>query len=139
ECPPVGGNLHAIETIVPPQKPLPLPAVIALADITNPLCGEHSAARIFGPQKSATPEQVERLDTVLLHLGHAIQAQLHRDVRTIPGGGAAGGLAAGAIAFINATLQSGIETIIRETRLEEAIVGADWIITGEGSFDRQSL
>ncbi|MBW7907748.1 MAG: glycerate kinase [Kiritimatiellae bacterium] len=139
ELAPIGANLSAIATLTPPPAPLALPEIIILADVTNPLCGTRGAAHIFGPQKGATPEQVDHLDAGLQRLANAIQQTLHRDIRDLPGSGAAGGLAAGAIAFMNATLQSGIDTIIRETHLEEALSGADWILTGEGSFDRQSL
>jgi glycerate kinase len=113
--------------------------VEVLCDVDNPLCGEHGAARAFGPQKGATPGMVARLDAGLQHLGRLVQAQRGVDILALPGAGAAGGLAAGAVAFLDATLISGIETIMQVSGLEQALAGADWVITGEGCFDAQSL
>ena len=113
--------------------------VEVLCDVDNPLCGEHGAARVYGPQKGATPEMVERLDAALAHLAEVVKDQLGRDIAEVPGAGAAGGLAAGAIAFMNARLVCGIDTVMAQTRLQEAVAGADWVLTGEGSFDEQSL
>jgi glycerate kinase len=113
--------------------------VEVLCDVDNPLCGEHGAARVYGPQKGATPEMVEQLDAGLAHLARRVKEQLGRDIAELPGAGAAGGLAAGAVAFLNARLVPGIEAVMSQTRLAEAITGAEWVITGEGSFDEQSL
>jgi glycerate kinase len=142
-----GGELEHIAKIIRPEKEN-LPEVEVLCDVENPLTGENGAARVFGPQKGATPEMVERLECGLKHLAEVVKKQLGkhtpceprlREIDKIPGGGAAGGLAAGAVAFMNVKLVSGIETIIRETGLEEKIKDADWVITGEGRFDSQSL
>jgi glycerate kinase len=142
---PLGGRgLETISRIVPPETLLrsvdnqTIPVEV-LCDVDNPLCGENGAARIYGPQKGATPEMVERLDHGLAHLAQIIREQLNRDIANVPGAGAAGGLAAGAMAFMNATLVSGIDTIITYSNLRNELESADWIITGEGSFDRQSL
>ncbi len=113
--------------------------VEVLCDVDNPLCGEHGAARVYGPQKGATPEMVEQLDAGLAHLARVVKEQLGRDIACLPGAGAAGGLAAGAVAFMNARLVPGIDAIMSQTRLAEAVAGADWVVTGEGSFDEQSL
>jgi glycerate kinase len=107
--------------------------------VDNPLCGEHGAARVYGPQKGATPGMVDVLDAALAHLARVVKNQLGRDIAEVPGAGAAGGLAAGAIAFMGARLVCGIDTVMAQTRLPEAVAGADWVITGEGSFDEQSL
>lgn len=139
EVTPVGASLQAIASIKPPASPFPLPEITVLADVTNPLCGEYGAARVFGPQKGATPAQVKSLEAGLERLGELIQRQLGVDVATLPGGGAAGGLAAGAVAFMGATIKPGIDTIMEVSRLAEALDGADWVITGEGCFDSQSL
>jgi glycerate kinase len=133
-----GGSLGRITKIVPPQHGLDA-TVEVLCDVDNPLCGEHGAARVYGPQKGATPEMVERLDVALGHLAEAIKRELGRDIAEVPGAGAAGGLAAGAIAFMNARLVCGIDTVMAQTRLRETVAGADWVLTGEGSFDGQSL
>ncbi|MCG3149388.1 MAG: Glycerate 3-kinase [Verrucomicrobiae bacterium] len=128
-----GGGLERIASILPPATSFP--PVEVLCDVSNPLCGERGAAAIFGPQKGATPALVERLDNGLRHLASLVQA----DILDVPGSGAAGGLAGGAIAFLNARLVPGIETIMRVSQLPAALLGADWVITGEGQFDEQSL
>jgi glycerate kinase len=133
-----GGQLEHIAKIIRPEK-LNLPEIEVLCDVENPLTGENGAARVFGPQKGATPEMVERLEAGLKHFVEAVKQQLGKQIDTIPGSGAAGGLAAGAVAFMNAKLVSGIETIIKENGLTEKIKDADWVITGEGKFDSQSL
>jgi len=113
--------------------------VDVLCDVDNPLCGERGAARVYGPQKGATPEMVEQLDAGLAHLARRVKEQLACDIAELPGAGAAGGLAAGAVAFLNARLVPGIDAVMSQTRLPQATAGADWVITGEGSFDEQSL
>ena len=135
--PPGGGELSHIQKITPPEN-LNLPVVEVLCDVENPLCGTQGAAKIYAPQKGATPQMVDDLEKGLTHLAQLVRSQLGKDL-DVPGAGAAGGLAAGAIAFMNATLSSGIKTIINFTNLEAEIADADWIITGEGCFDRQSL
>jgi len=135
---PCGGRLLEITKIVPPPKKLPA-SVEVLCDVDNPLCGPHGAAQTYGPQKGATPEMVEKLEAGLAHLADLVKKQLSRDIKNIPGAGAAGGLAAGAIAFLDAELVSGIETVIAHTGLAQAMENADWVITGEGKFDHQSL
>ena len=133
-----GGELERLRRIVPPGRQA-WPPVEVLCDVDNPLCGENGAARVFGPQKGATPAMVERLDAGLRHLGQLVAEQLGVDLLSLPGAGAAGGLAGGAVAFLNAKLISGIETIMHISGLKQAMTGADWVITGEGSFDEQSL
>jgi len=140
-----GGGLEKIDTIIRPEPSLLLSrdgkpvAVEVLSDVDNPLCGEHGAAAVYGPQKGATPQMVKILERGLAHLAKLVREQLDRDIENIPGAGAAGGLAAGAVAFMDATIVSGIETVMARSNLRAEIESADWIITGEGSFDRQSL
>jgi len=133
-----GGELQKIAQIVPPLG-LRVPPVEVLCDVDNPLCGERGAARVFGPQKGATEAMVERLDAGLRHLGELVKDQLDKEIVDVPGAGAAGGLAAGAMAFMNAQLMPGIEVVMRATGLEAELADADWVITGEGRFDEQSL
>jgi glycerate kinase len=133
-----GGELEKIERIVPPSD-LRLPVIEVLCDVDHPLCGEHGAARVFGPQKGATPEVVEQLDAGLRDLAGLVKEQLGKDVANVPGAGAAGGLAAGAMAFLDARLVPGVETVMDVIGLDAALVDADWVITGEGCFDEQSL
>jgi glycerate kinase len=133
-----GGQLENIAQIIKPDE-LGLPEIEVLCDVDNPLCGENGAARTFGPQKGATAEIVERLEYGLNHLAEIVRQQLGEQIDKIPGSGAAGGLSAGAIAFMDAKLVSGVETIIKESGLAQEISDADWVITGEGRFDSQSL
>jgi glycerate kinase len=135
-----GGGLNQIVKIVPPKKLINIPDEV-LCDVQNPLCGELGAAKIYGPQKGATPEMVEELEAGLCHLGNLINKQLNLncDVIEVPGAGAAGGLGAASLAFMNGKLVSGIDTILKHSNMEAELANADWIITGEGCFDRQSL
>lgn len=133
-----GEQLGDIAQIIRPGK-TDRPVIEVLCDVDNPLVGKDGAARVFGPQKGATPEMVEQLDAGLNHLAEVVKKQLGIEIDKIPGSGAAGGLSAGAIAFMDAKLVSGVETIIRETGLSKEVSDADWVITGEGRFDSQSL
>jgi glycerate 2-kinase len=133
-----GGELERIATIVPPAHHR-LPLIEVLCDVDNPLCGPVGAARMFGPQKGATPAMVARLDAGLRHLARMVKAQLGKDIRDVRGAGAAGGLAAGAIAFLDARLVPGAAAIMAACELPETLDDADWVLTGEGCFDEQSL
>lgn len=136
---PLGGaGLSQIAEIVKPTN-FSLPLVEVLCDVDNPLCGERGAAKVYGPQKGATPDMVEQLERGLANLAALVKKELHRDIDNVPGAGAAGGLAAGAIAFMNAAVVSGIETVMARSNLLSELQSADWVVTGEGSFDRQSL
>lgn len=133
-----GAELEKIRTIVPPGMKFPVP-VDVLCDVTNPLLGPTGAARMFGPQKGASPSAVERLERNLAHLADVVRRELGVDIATPAGSGAAGGLAGGAMAFFGGTLKRGADEVIEATGLRERLIGADWVITGEGSFDAQSL
>jgi len=136
---PLGGaGLEKITKIVRPEN-LSLVPVEVLCDVDNPLCGEHGAAKVYAPQKGATDQMVEQLEKGLVHLADLVRRQLQRDIDNVPGAGAAGGLAGGAIAFMNAAVVSGIETVMAFSNLRAELESADWVVTGEGSFDRQSL
>lgn len=107
-------------------------------DVTNPLCGENGSSAIFGPQKGATPEMVQELDQLLLHY-----AELSKEInanadRFYPGTGAAGGMGFAFLTYTNATLESGIQIVLTETKLEELIETADFVVTGEGRLDGQT-
>jgi glycerate kinase len=108
-------------------------------DVTNPLTGKTGASHIFGPQKGATPEMIEKLDKNLAHFARVIRDQLNKDVENVPGAGAAGGLGAGLMAFLNAELRRGVELVIKYTDLKEKIQGASYVFTGEGSVDSQTV
>ncbi|OHB50017.1 MAG: hypothetical protein A2Y10_13735 [Planctomycetes bacterium GWF2_41_51] len=133
-----GEKLINVAKIIKPEQ-LTLPPIEVLCDVNNPLCGDKGAAIIFGPQKGATPEMVELLEKGLSHIADMIKKQTEKDIKNMAGAGAAGGLSAGAVAFMDAKLVSGVETIIKEIELEKNMVDADWIVTGEGLFDSQSL
>ena len=113
--------------------------VLIASDVSNPLCGSKGASRIYGPQKGATPEIIEELDRSLAHFAEVIKRDLHKNVKDIPGAGAAGGLGASLIAFLDAELRPGIEIIIEIVKLEQAIKDADLVITGEGKIDSQTI
>ncbi|KOY14348.1 glycerate kinase [Paenibacillus xylanivorans] len=112
--------------------------LIVACDVTNPLCGEHGASRVFGPQKGATPKMVQLLDANLSHYADVVQQQLHKDIRDVPGAGAAGGLGAGLLIFTQAVLRKGIEIVIEYTGLRDKLVHADVVFTGEGGIDFQT-
>lgn len=109
------------------------------ADVNNPLCGPHGASSIFGPQKGASPEQVPQLDAALGHFADHCAQVLPKDVRDEPGSGAAGGLGFAAKAFLGAQFRPGVEVVAELVGLDEAVRGADLVITGEGRFDAQTL
>ena len=113
--------------------------VLAASDVNNPLCGPQGASRIYGPQKGATPEIIEELDESLAYFAELIKRDLHKDIKDIPGAGAAGGLGASLIAFLNAEFRPGIEIMIEAVKLEQAIKDADLVITGEGKIDSQTI
>jgi len=113
--------------------------VLIASDVSNPLCGPRGAARIYGPQKGATPEIIEELDKSLAHFAETIKRDLNKDVKDMPGAGAAGGLGAGLMAFLDAELKPGIEIMIEIVKLEQAIKDTDLVITGEGKIDSQTI
>ncbi|WP_236336201.1 glycerate kinase [Paenibacillus auburnensis] len=112
--------------------------LIVACDVTNPLCGQRGASVVFGPQKGATPERVRQLDANLAHYADVVKEQLGKDVRDLPGAGAAGGLGAGLMIFTQAVLQRGIEIVIEYTGLKQKLVDADLVFTGEGGIDFQT-
>ncbi|WP_058303040.1 glycerate kinase family protein [Gorillibacterium timonense] len=107
-------------------------------DVTNPLVGPTGASHVFGPQKGATPEIVKQLNANLQHYADVIKESLGQDIAQYPGAGAAGGLGAGLMVFLNGSLKKGIELVIRYTGLEEKVMQADLVWTGEGSIDFQT-
>ena len=113
--------------------------ILVAADVDNPLCGPRGASHVFGPQKGASPEQVEQLDRALGHYADVMAAALNEDVRNVPGVGAAGGLGFAARAVLGASFRPGIELVAELSGLAQAMQGADLVITGEGRLDGQSL
>ncbi|ENU07808.1 glycerate kinase [Acinetobacter calcoaceticus] len=109
------------------------------ADVTNPLCGPNGASYIFGPQKGATSAQVQLLDQALAHFADVSAQLLGFDKRDEAGSGAAGGLGFAAKSYLNAEFKAGVEVVAELNQLAHKISSADWVITGEGKFDRQTL
>lgn len=108
------------------------------SDVKNPLCGPEGASAIYGPQKGATPEMIEILDKNLDHLAKIIKRDLGKDIKDLPGAGAAGGLGAALMAFLDAQLRPGIEIVMELSNFKEKVKDADIIFTGEGSTDYQT-
>lgn len=116
------------------------PAQIVVAcDVDNPLTGENGAAATYGPQKGATPEQVTSLDAALAHWADLVAKATGHDRRDVAGAGAAGGVGFGLMALAGAQARPGAELVFDLVGLNEAVHGADLVITGEGSLDEQTL
>ena len=109
------------------------------SDVTNPLTGPEGASAVFGPQKGADPSMVATLDAALAHYAAVIRKDLHREVETKPGAGAAGGLGAGFLAFTPAVMAAGVNIVVETTRLRELARGADLCFTVEGGIDFQTV
>jgi glycerate kinase len=140
EVHPCGKNLSKIASIHPPISPLPGDLrVETLCDVDNLLFGERGAAYVYAPQKGATAEAVVELDEGLQHLSVLLQKTFGKDFSNLPGAGAAGGMGAGTMAFLGATLRPGIAAMIELTGFEKAVQDADLVITGEGRLDNQTM
>jgi glycerate 2-kinase len=140
ELPLGGGYLGELDTIdtsnvIPQLKNI---NILVASDVNNPLCGEHGASAVFGPQKGATPEMVRILDKNLRHYSKVVKEQIGIDMVDVPGAGAAGGLGAGLLAFTNSTMKKGIEIVIEYTNLKEKMQNVDYCFTGEGGIDFQT-
>ncbi len=112
---------------------------ISMCDVDNPLCGKLGASAVFAPQKGADEDMVKLLDEGLAHLAKIIKRDLHIEVKDIKGAGAAGGLGAGSMAFLQSKLTKGIDVILDTIKFDELVSKADIVFTGEGKFDSQSL
>jgi glycerate kinase len=140
ELPPGGAALERLSQIsvahlLPKLRDV---EVLAASDVTNPLCGPEGATAIYGPQKGAKPAMIAELDQALAHYAAIIKRDLHKDVRDIPGAGAAGGLGAGLIAFLNAKLTPGAPLILDMMRLDNHLREAALVFTAEGRIDKQT-
>jgi glycerate kinase len=131
-------DLRGLDQILRPRDLL-LPDVIGAADVRNPLLGARGATQTFGPQKGATPEQLEALEEALARLADVVARDLGCDFRDAAGAGAAGGLGFGLMSFCGATIRPGFDLVAEMLELEAAIERADVVITGEGSLDEQTL
>ena len=113
--------------------------VVIASDVENPTLGEKGAARIFGPQKGADEAMVETLERNLRHCFTLVHERLGVDLRSAPGGGAAGAFAAGLMAFLNCRIESGIDLVLARNRFDERLADCALVITGEGQIDAQTL
>lgn len=135
-----GGNLDKLDKIDISNLDSRLQDVkiILASDVTNPLIGKDGASRVFGPQKGATPEMVEKLENNLQHYAKIVKRDLNKEVALVSGAGAVGGLGAGLIAFTTCEMRRGVDLAIEVTKLEEKIRDADYVFTGEGGTDFQT-
>ncbi len=113
--------------------------VLIASDVSNPTLGPQGAAAVFGPQKGATPEQVALLERNLSHFFRVVRDQLGVDVRDTPGGGAAGALSAGLVAFLGGRIESGVDVILKHSGFASLLDQADLVVTGEGRMDGQTI
>lgn len=112
---------------------------VVACDVTNPLLGKNGASYTYGPQKGASKVDVVELEANLAHVIGLIESATARSVRDVPGAGAAGGLGAGLMAFLDAKLERGIDIVLRFSGFAEKIADADLIITGEGRIDKTTV
>ena len=153
----LNGPTHELEKLTrvvapsPAASRLPLPEgedggegkalakIIAAVDVRNPLLGVNGATRVFGPQKGATPNQIDELERALTRLVDVVAEQFGFDYRDKPGAGAAGGIGFGLMSFCGATIRPGFDVVAESIGLEAKMKDVDLVITGEGSLDRQTL
>ena len=153
----LNGPIHELEKLTrvvapsPAASRLPLPEgqdggegeglakIIAGVDVKNPLLGQNGATRVFGPQKGATPNQIDELERALTRLADVVAEQFGFDYRDKPGAGAAGGIGFGLMSFCGATIRPGFDVVAESIGLEARMKDVDLVITGEGSLDRQTL
>ncbi|MBC2840146.1 glycerate kinase [Robiginitalea sp. SC105] len=139
---PVGKNLERVARIIAPEQVLPEgSAVVAINDVSNPLWGEQGAAHVYAPQKGATPEAVARLDRGLRHLDRRVADELGISAGEEAGAGAAGGTAFGLQVFLGARFMGGTDFVFRLNGIRDYLKGetVDYLVTGEGRIDSQSL
>jgi len=141
ELPPGGAALSELAGIAVSEL-LPALATVRLVvacDVDNPLTGADGAAAVYGPQKGAAPDDVEALDAALSRWADVVAEATGDDRRDQPGAGAAGGVGFAALALLGGELRPGIELMLELVDFEAQLPGADLVLTGEGSLDRQSL
>lgn len=136
-----GADMAKVERIVTDDvsKAVKEAEFIVACDVDSPFCGPKGAAYVFSPQKGADARMVEELDKGMYHFAEVISRTLCRDIRDLPGAGAAGGLGGGFVAFLNARLERGVEMVLDAIDFDRIIEGADMVITGEGRVDFQTL
>ncbi|HEX6506430.1 MAG TPA: glycerate kinase [Chloroflexota bacterium] len=139
---PLGGGalrrLQSIDVTGLDSRVLDIQVEVA-SDVNNPLTGPSGASHVYGPQKGADSQMVRELDAALEHYAEVLARDVGVEVRDLAGAGAAGGLGAGLVAFLNAGMRSGVEIVFNAMHLDEHLAGADLVFTGEGRLDRQDL
>lgn len=131
--------LGRVKQIVPPDGWRADIEMVVMTDVDNPLLGENGAAFVFGPQKGADSRMVAAIESGLENWVSVLEAISGLPVRNLPGAGAAGGLATGLVALAGARIESGADFIFDLLKIDDHIMWADWILTGEGRADKQSL
>jgi glycerate 2-kinase len=141
DLPPGGGRLAGLARLdlEPLRAVLSGVTIIVASDVDNPLLGPNGAAAVFGPQKGAGPEELERLEQGLQHWASIVSEATGRDDAACAGAGAAGGAGFAALALFDAEIRPGIELILDLIDFDRRVLGADLVVTGEGSLDEQSL
>ncbi len=141
ELRPAGESLEAVDKIIAPSEGVASTKVEVevICDVTNPLFGHEGAAHVYARQKGADDAAIVRLDAGLRYFSKKLEAHFGKNFAEIPGSGAAGGLGAGAMAFLGAKLKPGIEAVMELTGFEEVLKNTDLVITGEGKLDGQTL
>lgn len=134
----VPGNLEQLARVERPSG-LRLPEIVAACDVQNPLLGDRGTARVYSPQKGADDGTVELLEKAMTRLADVCASSLGRDLRETAGGGAAGGLGFGLLTFCDAGIRPGFDIIAETAHLEGRIAAADFVVTGEGRIDDQTL
>lgn len=139
ELEPVGKNLSAVQMIDGSEKADVGKVQVQVAcDVSNYLTGEEGATKVYGPQKGATPAMAESLEAGMQQFAERVKNQTGKDITTIKGGGAAGGMGAGCVLFLDAAVVSGAEIVFAYSHAEHHIANADLVITGEGKIDNQT-
>ena len=113
--------------------------LLIASDVTNRLLGSNGASAVYGPQKGANALMVSELEAALTQYAAVLQRDLGKNIADLPGAGAAGGMGAGLMALLKTRAQSGIDLVLDIAQFEQKAAGADWILTGEGNIDAQTL
>ena len=140
ELPPGGIHLSSLQSIDLSRQDSRIAncRFICLADVQNPLVGPSGTTALYGPQKGATPSELELLGAALQHYATVLQQELQVDVATLPGGGAAGGLGASLHVFCRATIVSGIDYLLDLMSFDDLLAKCDLVLTAEGTIDEQT-
>ena len=133
-----GSALNDLDSIVAAPIDAKIKWKIA-CDVNNPLLGKNGATAVYGPQKGATPTNIQLLENGLSNLSKCCQKKFNRNIEGVEGGGAAGGTAAGMFGFFNATLEPGFTHLAEMIQLEKFVANANLIFTAEGKMDTQSI